>query len=82
MSARILHPLRLKAANDQIEAIRRLTYTDVGVVGGNPPGVLAATKTINADGVIATVQISINYVNFIGNHCVWLQMDILHMDIQ
>ncbi|WP_181813692.1 hypothetical protein [Gaiella occulta] len=50
-------------ANDQVESIRRLPYDDVGTVGGNPPGTVAASRTVTQDGLTATVSTQISYVN-------------------
>jgi prepilin-type N-terminal cleavage/methylation domain-containing protein len=52
-----------QAALEQIEAIRRLDYDDVGTVLGNPPGVVAATTTITKTGLDATITIQIRYVD-------------------
>src|SRR5262245_43465424 len=39
-----------QAALEQMEYVRRLDYDDVGVVAGNPPGVVVATKTVSLTG--------------------------------
>ena len=52
-----------QAALEQIEAIRRLDYDDVGTVLGNPPGVVAPTTTITKTGLDATITIQIRYVD-------------------
>jgi hypothetical protein len=50
-------------AQDQVEDIRRLDYDDVGTVGGNPSGVVAATRTTSFRGYDVTITTSIQYVN-------------------
>ena len=52
-----------QAALEQIEAIRRLDYDDVGTILGNPPGVVAPTTTITKVGLDATITIQIRYVD-------------------
>lgn len=52
-----------QAALEQIEAIRRLDYEDVGTIVGNPPGVVAPTTTITKTGLDATITIQIRYVD-------------------
>jgi Tfp pilus assembly protein PilV len=52
-----------QTAQDSIESIRRLPYDSVGLVNGNPPGTLAASKTVSVNGVSATVTTQITYVN-------------------
>ncbi len=50
-------------AADQVESIRRLPYDDVGTVSGNPPGTVAASRTVTQNGLTATVSTQISYVN-------------------
>lgn len=52
-----------QAANEQIEYVRRLAYDDVGIVVGNPPGVIAASSSISANGFSATLTTSVKYVD-------------------
>ncbi len=52
-----------QAALEHIETIRRLDYDDVGVVLGNPPGVVASTTAINLTGLNATITTQIRYVD-------------------
>jgi type II secretory pathway pseudopilin PulG len=52
-----------QAALEHIEMIRRLDYDDVGVVLGNPPGVVAGTTSINLIGLDATITTQIRYVD-------------------
>lgn len=52
-----------QAANQQIEYIRRLAYDDVGIVVGNPPGVIAATSSISVNGFSATLTTEVRYVD-------------------
>lgn len=52
-----------QSALEHIEYIRRLPYDDVGIVSGNPPGVVVATKTVTLTGFQATVTTQIQYVD-------------------
>jgi hypothetical protein len=49
-------------ALSQIETIRRLPYDSVGIVNGNPSGVLAATSTTTLAGESVTVTTSVTFV--------------------
>src|SRR3972149_2903695 len=52
-----------QTAMGEIEEIRRLNYDDVGISGGNPPGTLQATQTVDVTGLEATLRIQVSYVN-------------------
>lgn len=52
-----------QAALEHIEYIRRLPYKDVGIVLGNPPGVVTSTTTVNLTGLKATITTQIRYVD-------------------
>jgi type II secretory pathway pseudopilin PulG len=52
-----------QTAMEQIEAIRSMTYDDVGTVLGNPPGVVPPTTSVNVAGLDATVTVQIRYVD-------------------
>lgn len=47
----------------QMETIRSMDYDDIGISGGNPPGTLAATQSINVGGLLATQKTQVVYVN-------------------
>src|SRR5262249_28360900 len=49
-------------AQSQIESIRRLPYDSVGIVNGNPSGVLAASSTVTLAGESMTITTSVTYV--------------------
>lgn len=51
-----------QAAAEQIEYIRRLAYDDVGVVLGNPAGVVASPTSIVVTGRPATITTQIRYI--------------------
>lgn len=51
-----------QAAQDQLESIRELDYDDVGVVAGNPPGTIVASKSVTLSGVKLTVVTQVSYV--------------------
>lgn len=51
-----------QTAMSQIENIRSLPYTSVGIVGGNPSGTLAATQSIVKPGLNASVKTKVVYV--------------------
>jgi hypothetical protein len=46
-------------ATSEIETIRSLAYDSVGLVGGNPPGTLVASKTVNG----LKVETDVGFVN-------------------
>ena len=50
-------------ASSQLEEARRLDYADLGTVGGNPPGVLAGTRTVADGGRQLQVVTRVTYVN-------------------
>ena len=52
-----------QAVSDQIEVIRRLPYSTVGTVSGNPPGTVPATRAISVRGLTATLRTQIAFVN-------------------
>jgi prepilin-type N-terminal cleavage/methylation domain-containing protein len=52
-----------QAASEQLEAIRALPYTSVGVVNGNPPGTIVASKPVSAPGISATVTTRVSFVD-------------------
>jgi prepilin-type N-terminal cleavage/methylation domain-containing protein len=51
-----------QTAAQQIEAIRALPYASVGVVNGNPPGALAASKAIRRRGLNGTMTTKVSFV--------------------
>jgi type II secretory pathway pseudopilin PulG len=55
--------LAQQAALGQIESIRSLDYSVVGLVNGNPPGSVAATANVSTGGLSATVTTQISYVD-------------------
>jgi prepilin-type N-terminal cleavage/methylation domain-containing protein len=52
-----------QTATKQLEEIRQLGYDSVGIVNGNPPGTVAATRTVTIGGSPFTVATQIEYVN-------------------
>lgn len=52
-----------QAAMEQIEYIRRLAYQDVGIVLGNPPGVVPSTTPVAVTGLNATITTRIRYID-------------------
>lgn len=52
-----------QAATQQIEYVRRLAYDDVGIVLGNPPGVIPAITAISVNGFNATLVTRVRYVD-------------------
>jgi Tfp pilus assembly protein PilV len=48
---------------DQVEAIRRMPFSSVGLPNGNPSGTLAATRAINASGLKGTIALQVSYVD-------------------
>jgi prepilin-type N-terminal cleavage/methylation domain-containing protein len=52
-----------KLASSEIEVVRRMSYDDVGTVGGNPVGVLVADRNVTRDGATFRVQDKVVYVD-------------------
>ena len=52
-----------ETATATLEDARRLAYDDLGIVGGNPPGVLNATQTVTVGGYQLSVATKVSYVN-------------------
>lgn len=52
-----------QVGQEHVEWIRKLNYDQVGVVNGNPPGVVPATKPISVRAVEATITTQIRWVN-------------------
>ena len=52
-----------QVASSQLEDARRMAYDDLGTVGGNPPGILAATRTVTNAGQVLNVATHVSYVN-------------------
>src|SRR5829696_6684177 len=50
-------------ASSQMEEMRRVAYDDLGTVGGNPPGIVTATKSVTNGSQTLTVDTRISYVN-------------------
>jgi Tfp pilus assembly protein PilV len=48
---------------DQIESIRRMPFSSVGVPNGNPPGTLQPSRAIDVTGLHATINLQITYVD-------------------
>ena len=55
--------LGVEYAMEQVELIRRMPYDSIGLVNGNPPGTLQATKSINLTGIEATAKVEVHYVD-------------------
>jgi len=53
--------IAMNLANETIENIRSLQFVEVGIVDGDPNGLLPASKDENIDGVIYTINTSINW---------------------
>jgi Tfp pilus assembly protein PilV len=50
-------------AMDQIEAIRRMPFSSVGLPNGNPSGTLQATRAIDVTGLHANINLQVSYVD-------------------
>lgn len=61
------HVVAIGLANERIEEIRALPYSDIGTVGGNPAGTLPANETITRDNKPYTVETTIAWVDWPGN---------------
>jgi type II secretory pathway pseudopilin PulG len=55
--------LAQQLAMDQIEAIRRMPFSNVGLPNGNPPGTLQAQRPINVIGLHGKLNLQITYVD-------------------
>jgi len=53
----------LSLATEKIEYMHSLQYGDVGIVGGNPAGVVPASEQITLNGIIYTRTVSVAYVD-------------------
>ena len=52
-----------KIAQQHLEDIRNMSYSSVGIVGGNPTGTISASQTQTVNGTAYTVQTSVKYVD-------------------
>jgi prepilin-type N-terminal cleavage/methylation domain-containing protein len=52
-----------KLASSEIEVVRRMSYDDVGIVGGNPVGDLVADRNVTRDGAVFRVQDKVVFVD-------------------
>ncbi|MEW6581905.1 MAG: carboxypeptidase regulatory-like domain-containing protein [Actinomycetota bacterium] len=52
-----------KLAASALDDVRSMRYDDVGVVGGNPPGTLPATRTANVSGLGYTIVTDVDYID-------------------
>jgi type II secretory pathway pseudopilin PulG len=55
--------IALELAQQQIEYVRQLNYSDVGTVSGNPPGSVLATQTKQVSGLSYTLTTRVKYVD-------------------
>ncbi len=53
----------LELAQQEVEYVRQLAYSNVGIVGGNPPGVIVATQQKAVTGLWYTLVTRIRWVN-------------------
>lgn len=64
LSARIrIKTIATQVASEQIEFIRNLQYSDVGVVSGIPSGVVPATKSVTRNNVTFSVNTTIRNID-------------------
>jgi type II secretory pathway pseudopilin PulG len=64
LQAQVATRLRTTAdhlANEQVEQARALPYEQLGVVGGNPPGTLAASREVGTGGTRMRVDTSVTF---------------------
>src|SRR3990167_5068371 len=54
-------------ANERMEYIRSLTYTQIGTVGGIPTGIIPQTETITLNGISYTRRTFIQYADDPGD---------------
>ena len=55
--------IALELAQQQVEYLRQLSYANVGIQNGNPPGVVVATQTKLVAGLWYTLKTRIRWVN-------------------
>lgn len=55
--------IALELAQQEVEYVRQLSYSNVGIVGGNPPGVIVATQQKVVAGLTYTLTTRIRWVN-------------------
>jgi prepilin-type N-terminal cleavage/methylation domain-containing protein len=53
----------LALANEQLEIIRNLPYTDVGIIGGLPPGKIPREQTLTRGGTTLTVEATVRNID-------------------
>jgi Tfp pilus assembly protein PilE len=64
LSSRIrIKTVATQIASEQIEFIRNLAYSDVGIVSGIPSGVIPATKSVTRNGVTFSVNTTIRNID-------------------
>ncbi len=64
LSARIrIKTVATQVASEQIEFIRNLQYSDVGIVSGIPSGVIPATKSVTRNNVVFAVNTTIRNID-------------------
>ena len=54
--------IALELAQQEVEYVRQLNYTDVGIQGANPPGVVVATQMKAVAGLLYTLKTRIRWV--------------------
>ena len=52
-----------KVASTELDRAHRMPYDDVGVVGGSPPGVIAATRNVVVGTTTYKVDVTVDYVD-------------------
>lgn len=52
-----------KMANGRLDTIREMDYDDVGIIGGNPVGVLKAAESAVVSGITYRVETDVTYVD-------------------
>ncbi len=55
--------LAIQLASEQMEIVHGMTYSNIGVVGGIPNGILPATQNITRGGIVFTVNLDIRATN-------------------
>lgn len=53
----------LSLATEKMEYMRSLPYGEIGVVGGNPAGIVPPSKSIALNGITYTRKVSIAYID-------------------
>lgn len=58
-----VNTIATQIAQEQVEKIRMMTYNNIGLTGGNPPGTISPYESVTKSGVDFTIQRSVDWVD-------------------